>query len=81
MHSETICDLSLIFVIHEILTAVECESLVALSEAKGYEDAPITTTGGFVMRKDLRDNLRVIVDGHGLAGQLFDRAQPYLPKY
>jgi prolyl 4-hydroxylase len=69
-----------IFVIHDFFTPEECAEHIAFSEGEGYADAPITTAGGFVMRKDVRDNTRVIVDDLDLAARLFERAQPFLPK-
>jgi hypothetical protein len=68
-----------VFVIRDFLTPEECEGHIRRSEAAGYGDAPITTPGGFVMRKDIRDNARVIVDDEGLAATLFKRARSYLP--
>ena len=68
-----------IFLIHNLLTPQECEQHIARTEALGYGDAPITTSVGFVMRKDIRNNERVIVDDVGLAHSLFERARPLLP--
>lgn len=68
-----------IFVIHDFFTPAECDQSIAFSEGQGYEDAPITTAGGFVMRKDVRDNTRVMMDDLDLATRLFDRAKPFLP--
>jgi hypothetical protein len=68
-----------VFVIQAFLTPAECEGHIRRSEAAGYGDAPITTARGFVMRKDIRDNARVIVDDEGLAGSLFERARSFLP--
>lgn len=69
-----------IFVIPEFLPAEECACLIDRSESLGYGDAPITTSAGFVMRKDVRDNLRVMHDDTALAAQLYARLEPYLMK-
>src|SRR5687768_2828043 len=69
-----------IFVVRGFLTAEECSSLVARSEQAGYDDAPITTAAGFVMRKDIRDNARVIEDDASLANEWWHRARPFLPE-
>jgi hypothetical protein len=68
------------FVIHDFLTPEECDDFIATSEGVGYADAPITTASGFVMRKDIRDNERVIVDSPSLAETLFAKARPHLPE-
>lgn len=68
-----------IFVIHDFLTAEECCRLIAAAEAAGFGDAPITTGGGFVVRKDVRNNDRVMIDDTSLAAALFARALPLLP--
>ena len=46
-----------IFVIHEFLPAEKYRELIEFSEKQGYEDAPITSAGGFEMRKDLGEQL------------------------
>jgi hypothetical protein len=68
-----------IFVIRGFLSPEECAQHIALSEARGYEDAPITTGRGFVMRKDVRDNARVMVDDPTLAAALWERAREFVP--
>jgi predicted 2-oxoglutarate/Fe(II)-dependent dioxygenase YbiX len=72
-------DYDRIFVIHDFLSPAECAEFIARSEAAGYGDAPITTAAGFVMRKDVRNNERVIADDPELATALFERARPFLP--
>src|SRR4051812_43026447 len=67
-----------LFVVRDFLAPHECLELIECSERLGYADAPITTTGGFVMRKDIRDNQRVIVDDPDLAAQWCDRARGLL---
>lgn len=68
-----------IFVLHDFLTPAECQHYINASEAAGYGDAPITTSMGFVMRKDIRNNDRVMVDDVPLAAELFERLRPFLP--
>lgn len=69
-----------IFVIHDFLAPHECEDYVALSESGGYEDATITTPMGFVMRKDIRDNARYILDDTALAAKIWVRAGAFMPR-
>ena len=58
-----------LFVIRGFLSPQECQGFIERSEEVGYVDAPITTSVGFVMRKDIRDNSRVIVNDPGLAAE------------
>ena len=68
-----------IFVIHDFLTLDECERFIAASEAVGYGDAPISTSGGPVMAKEIRNNDRVMIDDPATAAELYARARPFLP--
>lgn len=68
-----------IFVIRDFCTSQECDAFIAQSEKAGYDEATITTAAGFVMRKDVRDNDRLIVDDIDLAARLWKRAEPFLP--
>ena len=78
MHKEALNG-NRIFVIHEFLSPGECASFIARSEAKGYEDATITTSAGFVMDKEIRDNARLILDDALIADALWQRARPFIP--
>lgn len=66
-----------LFVIHDFLTPEECEHFISRSEAVGYGDAPITTTNGPVMRKDIRNNDRVMIDDVSLAEAMWERLKPF----
>lgn len=68
-----------IFLIHGFFTPDECAEHIRLSEAAGYDDAPISTGRGAVIRKDVRNNDRVMIDDPTLAAVLFARAEPLLP--
>ncbi len=68
-----------IFVIHEFLTPEMRAAYIAASEQEGYGDAPITMGGSSIVLKDVRNNLRVMIDDPRLAEELFARAQPFLP--
>jgi prolyl 4-hydroxylase len=67
-----------LFVIRNFLSPDDCARFVERSEHHGYADAPITTSVGFVMRKDIRDNARVIVDDPDLAANWWNRANDLL---
>ena len=68
-----------IFTVSDFFSPSECEELIARTEHNGFEDAPITTPYGFKMRKDVRNNARVMFDDTQLADQLWQRARPFLP--
>jgi hypothetical protein len=68
-----------IFVIRDFLTPEECDRFIDLSEVVRYQDAPISTLGGFVMHKGIRDNARVMIDDPAIAETLGERARPLLP--
>jgi hypothetical protein len=68
-----------IFTVPDLLTPDECQEYIAFTEAKGYEAAPITTVSGFVMRPDIRNNTRVIVDDTERAEDLWRRARDHIP--
>jgi hypothetical protein len=78
MNKERLTDRDDIFVIHDFLSADECRRHIDRSEATGYGDAPIMSLGGPVLRKDMRNNERVIIDDPSLAGELWLRLQPHL---
>lgn len=68
-----------IFLLHGFFSPDECAEYVRLSEGVGYDDAPISTGRGAVIRKDVRNNDRVMIDDPTLAAVLYDRAEPFLP--
>jgi predicted 2-oxoglutarate/Fe(II)-dependent dioxygenase YbiX len=68
-------------VVPGFLTGAECEEYITLTEARGYEPAPITTPFGFKMRPELRNNQRVIVDDREWAGMLWLRARDEIPVF
>jgi hypothetical protein len=78
MHKQSILDDD-IFVIHDFLSLDECAGLIATAEAAGFADAPINTLFGTAVRKDVRDNERVMIDDVPLAAAWFERARPFLP--
>ena len=69
----------LVFTIADVLSASECRAAIDQIEALGPVDAPITTSAGFVMRPDIRNNQRVVFDDAALAAQLFERVRTAIP--
>jgi prolyl 4-hydroxylase len=67
-----------LFTIRGFLLPDECQAMIALAEAHGFAPAPITTAVGFMMRPDIRNNTRVMIDDVALAERLWDRLQSSL---
>lgn len=59
--------------IARFLSAAECDDYISLGEATGFEDAPITTSRGMIMMKDVRNNDRVMIDDPARAQALYQR--------
>lgn len=70
----------LVLTIPGVLTPAECAAFIARMEAGGLSDAPITTNRGPMMRKDIRNNTRVMFDDPAFAQVLFERVKPHLPE-
>lgn len=51
-----------IFTIAGVLTRDECQEYISWSESLGYETAPVSLAAGQVLRPDIRNNARVMVD-------------------
>ncbi len=67
------------FTVDGVLGADACEELISRIDELGPKAAPISTGAGFVMRPDVRNNTRVIVDDVALARSLFDRVASLVP--
>jgi prolyl 4-hydroxylase len=70
----------LVWTVDGLLSPTECRDLILRLEEIGFEAAPVTTARGARMMPEIRNNARVILDDHGLAGELFRRALPHIPK-
>jgi len=64
-----------VLVIHDFLSTEECAALIQRSEGLTYE--PGTVADAVI--KDVRNNERVLLDDVTLAGDLYRRAEPFLP--
>jgi predicted 2-oxoglutarate/Fe(II)-dependent dioxygenase YbiX len=69
-----------IFTVSDFLEASECDGYIKLSETRGFGDAPIETSFGPTMMKDVRNNSRVMIDDPDLAQLIWERASLYVPK-
>lgn len=67
-----------IFLIEDFMTSDECQHWIETAERIGFIDAPITTRSGPEMRKDIRNNTRIMHDSIDLSKDLFERAKPFL---
>ncbi len=79
MHKEQLRDDS-VYLIHGLLTPQECSEYIQFAEYRGFGEAPVTTATGAVMRKDIRNNSRVMVDDEKIADELWQRAEPFVQK-
>ncbi len=68
-----------IFLIRDFLVVQACETMIALAERSGFEEAPINAMGGALVVKAVRNNARVMLDDPSLATSWFERARPHLP--
>jgi prolyl 4-hydroxylase len=69
-----------IFTVSDFLELSECEDYIRTSESRGFGDAPISTSVGPIMMKDVRNNSRVMVDDPSLAKLVWERATLYVPR-
>jgi predicted 2-oxoglutarate/Fe(II)-dependent dioxygenase YbiX len=60
-------------------SAEECADFIRFAEGIGFHEAPITTSAGFVMAPEIRNNTRVIHDDERLAASLWERLRPAIP--
>jgi predicted 2-oxoglutarate/Fe(II)-dependent dioxygenase YbiX len=68
-----------IFTLANFMSPEECAQHISFSEHGGYVDAPITTASGYVMRPEVRNNTRFILDDTELARSLWQRIAPFVP--
>lgn len=69
----------LAFTLDDIVTPAECAVLIERIESLGPTTAPISTSRGFEMRTDVRNNERVMFDDAQLARDLFQRVAARIP--
>ncbi|WP_315719439.1 MULTISPECIES: 2OG-Fe(II) oxygenase [unclassified Bradyrhizobium] len=64
--------------IASFLSAEECDDYIRWGEAIGFGDAPISTSMGMIIAKDVRNNERVMVDDAERAQSLYARLAGHL---
>ena len=65
--------------VDEFFTPEECDAYIEHAESIGFDDAPIDTAFGPVVRKDVRNNMRVMVEDQTRANNLWERIPDYIP--
>jgi hypothetical protein len=68
-----------IFTISGVLTGEECRSYIDWSEGLGYETAPVSFASGAVIRPDIRNNARAMVDSPERARAIWSRISTDVP--
>ena len=68
-----------IFTVSEFFSPNECDAYIELAESIGFVDAPINSAFGPQIRKDVRNNTRVILDDQARASDLWSRIPDYVP--
>lgn len=70
-----------IWVFTNLFTAEKCREWIELCEAQGFDEAPINVgLGKTQIRKDIRNNTRVIIDDEILAFEIWQAVREHLPK-
>lgn len=66
-------------IIEGFFTPEECQELINIGEAKGFEESLVLTRQGEVMDKDFRNNDRVVFDDPELTKVLWDKIKDEVP--
>ena len=64
-----------------ILHAAECAAAIERAESAGFYEAPINTSFGPQIDKNVRNNTRVMIDDLTFAAELYARIGDYVPKH
>jgi predicted 2-oxoglutarate/Fe(II)-dependent dioxygenase YbiX len=70
-----------IYVVRDILSLEECDEYIAICERVGFGDAPISEVGGEIVRPEIRNNARVMIDDEKTATLLWDRIKAEVPAF
>jgi prolyl 4-hydroxylase len=68
-----------IFTIADVLTQDECQEYIDWSERLGYETAPVSLAAGQILRPDIRNNARVMIDSPERANDIWSRISADVP--
>jgi predicted 2-oxoglutarate/Fe(II)-dependent dioxygenase YbiX len=64
--------------IESFLAAGECHDYIRFGEASGFAEAPVSTSAGMVMMKDVRNNNRVMIEDAVRAQALYEKLSVHL---
>jgi predicted 2-oxoglutarate/Fe(II)-dependent dioxygenase YbiX len=67
-----------VFTVENFLTPQECDKYIRISEDFGYEEALVSSPRGQVLRKDVRNNERVMFQNEEIAEWLWERARDFI---
>lgn len=67
------------FVLHNVFTVDECETIIEESEARGYEQALVNTGRTEILDTSYRNSSRNIYDCEALADEIYSRIRAHLP--
>jgi predicted 2-oxoglutarate/Fe(II)-dependent dioxygenase YbiX len=70
----------MVWTIADVLSAAECDAMIRRIEDGKPQPAPVSTSRGFVMMPQVRNNDRVTFDDAPLAKALFERVRHSLPR-
>ena len=70
-----------IYILSDVLSPAECDEYIVISERLGFDDAPISEVGGEVVRADVRNNARVMIDDPEIAEMLWARIKAEVPAF
>ena len=68
------------FTVTDFFTPAECAEAIERAEKRRFSDAPINSTFGSMIRKDIRNNERVMIDDAPFAEMLYSRIGDYVPQ-
>ena len=68
-----------VFTVSEFFTHSQCDAYIERAESIGFDEAPINTSFGPQIRKDVRNNTRVMLDDELMARDLGARISDYIP--
>jgi prolyl 4-hydroxylase len=68
-----------IFTINNLLSAAQCNALIAQAQAQGFEPAPINTFAGTEVRAEVRNNERCFFVDHALAQKMWQQVRHLVP--
>ncbi len=69
-----------VFSLSKFLTPEECQKLIDMAEALGFEEATVRLPDGEFVFEEFRNNTRVFLEEPDLASALWERIEPEVPE-